>query len=159
MANLKVSDIERSILSLLQDGFSKTRYPYKDMAEMVGIGTEQLLEILQDWKQQGKIRRIGAIVNHFQLGLGSGAMVLWLVSEHRIEEVGQILASFDEVSHAYERHNFKNWPYNLYTMVHARSREKVTEVVNKMSQASGVSTQYCCCIRKLQRSTDHSPLD
>ena len=134
-----LTDIERRILAVLQEGLPKSQRPYEDVARRVGIETEQLLGVLEDWKQQGKLRRIGAIVNHFKAGLSAGAMVVWEVEPERVEQVGQILAGFEEVSHAYERQVSENWPYNVYTMVHGRSAGEVQQVVGRMSQECGVS--------------------
>ena len=106
----KISDIEQKILTAIQHGLPKSQSPFKDTAEKIGIETEQLLTILKDWKKQGKIRRIGAIVNHVKVGLGGGAMVIWQVEPARTEEVGKVLAGFEEVSHAYERRTYENWP-------------------------------------------------
>jgi len=134
-----ISDIEQKILAALQEGLPKSQSPFNDMAQQLGIETGQLLAVLKDWKRQGKLRRIGAIVNHFKVGLGAGAMVVWQVEPERTKEVGEILARFREVSHAYERYTDKNWPYNVYTMVHGKSDEDVQKTVRRMSQASGIS--------------------
>ena len=134
-----VSGVERKVLAVLQEGFPKSETPYKDMADRIGIETEQLLEILRDWKSQGKVRRIGAIVNHFKVGLGGGAMVVWQIEPKEIEKVGQILADFKEVSHAYERTVSEDWPYSFYSMVHAAGPDQVAEVVGRMSRASGIT--------------------
>lgn len=134
-----ISDIERSILAAVQGGFPRSQIPYKDMAERAGISTEQLLSVLKKWKQDGKLRRVGAIVDHFRVGLSSGAMVVWRVESARAEEVGMILAGFREVSHAYERHTCGHWPYNIYTMVHGTDSREVERVVERMSQACGIS--------------------
>ena len=109
------------------------------MAQRIGIEVSELLTLLKDWEKQGKLRRIGAIVNHFKVGLSAGAMVVWQVEPKRIVEIGQVFAGFEEVSHAYERQTSENWPYNLYTMVHGKSTEDVQRVVRRMSQACGVS--------------------
>lgn len=137
--NVVLSKTERRILAVLQQGLPKTRTPYKDAAQKAGIDTSELLAVLEDWKNQGKLRRIGAIVNHFKVGLGCGAMVVWQVEPQRTEEVGQILAGFDEVSHAYERQTTENWPYNIYSMVHGKSTEDVQQIISRMSQACSVS--------------------
>jgi DNA-binding Lrp family transcriptional regulator len=136
---LRISDIEKSILFVLQEGFPRSLTPYKDMAEKAEISTKQLLSVLEDWKQQGKLRRIGSIVDHFKVGFSAGAMVAWQVEPESIEQVGAILADFKEVSHAYERNMSENWPYNLYTMVHGKDMQEVEQTVKRMSRASGVS--------------------
>ena len=134
-----VSSIEHKMLAVLQQGLPRSQRPYEDMARQIGIETGQLLRILSEWKRQGKLRRIGAILNHFKIGLGAGAMVVWRVEPERVQEVGEILAKFEEVSHAYERHVSKDWPYSVYTMVHAKSPEDVQQVILRMSQACGIS--------------------
>ncbi len=131
--------IERKILAIIQEGFPNSRHPYKDMAQKASIETEQLLEVLRKWKKQGRLRRVGAIVNHLKVGFGAGAMVVWQVENGMVEKVGQILAGFKEVSHAYEREVDKNWPYNLYTMVHAKSAEDLEQTVRQMSEACDVA--------------------
>ncbi|MHC4394242.1 MAG: siroheme decarboxylase subunit beta [Planctomycetota bacterium] len=134
-----ISDIERRILAVLQEGLPRSQTPYKDMAQRIGIDVDELLCVLKEWKKEGKLRRIGAIVNHFKVGFGGGAMVVWQVEGERVSEVGQALAGFTEVSHAYERQTYPNWRYNLYTMVHGKSADDVEEVVKRMSEACGVS--------------------
>jgi hypothetical protein len=47
-------------------------------------------------------------------------MVAWQVPPDRIESVGRKMATFGAVSHCYCRVSSEQWPYNLYTMVHAR---------------------------------------
>jgi DNA-binding Lrp family transcriptional regulator len=144
----KIIDVERKILAVLQEGLPRSQTPYKDMAELVGIGTKRLLEILDKWKHEGKLRRIGLIVDHFKVGLSGGAMVVWRVEPQRIEQVGTKLAGFKEVTHAYERKRAKNWPYNLYTMVHGADIREVEQTVNRMSRACGVSDYRVLATKK-----------
>lgn len=136
-----MSSIEQKILAVLQQGLPKSQSPFKDMAQQLGIDTGLLLTVLKNWKRQDKLRRIGAIVNHFKVGLGAGAMVVWQVESKRTREVGKVFAGFREVSHAYERHTDKNWPYNVYTMVHGKSDEEVQQTVRQMSRECGI-TKY-----------------
>ena len=135
----KLSDVERRVLLVLQGGMPKSTTPYRDMAAQAGVDTQQLLGILNDWKINGRMRRAGAVVNHFKVGLGAGAMVVWKVGPEQVEQVGKMLASFSEVSHAYERILAPGWPYNLYTMVHGVNEREVTVTVEKMSRACGIS--------------------
>jgi len=135
-----LSDIEARVLAILQEGFAGSREPYKQMAERAGMDTGKFLEILKDFKRSGKLRRIGAIVNHIKMGLTGSAMVAWQVESGRIEQVGTILAGFGQVSHAYERQTDDNWPYNIYKMVHGADVREVEDTISKMSRASGVTT-------------------
>ncbi len=134
----QMTDVEEKILAVLQGGFPRSRTPYKDAAEKAGISTEQLLAVLTDWQDNGKLRRIGAIVHHEKVGLSGGGMVAWQVDPEQVEQVGATLAGFKEVSHAYERRTEENWPYNVYTMVHGTDAPEVEQTVRRMSEACGV---------------------
>ena len=134
-----MSEVESKILAAIQNGLPKSQTPYKDLAEKIGIKTEKLLEVLRDWQRQGKLRRIGAIVNHFKVGFSAGAMVVWQVAPEHTKEVGEMLAGFEEVSHAYERQISENWPYSIYTMVHGKDDNELRLTIENMSKACGVS--------------------
>ncbi|MFC1675657.1 Lrp/AsnC family transcriptional regulator [Planctomycetota bacterium] len=148
-----MSDTEYKILAVLQKGLPKTVTPYQDMAQEIGIGVADLLAVLKDWQSTGRLRRIGAIVNHFKLGLGASAMVAWDVPDEQIEKVGTMLAGYKQVSHAYQRQARENWPYNLYTMVHGKNPEEVEQLVCDMSKTCGVSNYRVLSTEKELKKT------
>jgi len=127
-----LTSLERKVLAVLQRGLPRSRNPYRDLAKQIGIETEQLLSMLRSWKRNGKLRRIGAIVNHFKVGLGAGAMVVWRVEPERVDE---------------------NWPYNLYAMVHGRTAQEVRGLVEQIEREHGVS-DYCILrtVRELKKA-------
>ncbi len=143
-----MTDIERRILAVIQRGLPVTESPYRDMAREIGIDSSQLLEVLGSWKESGKMRRIGAIVNHFRVGMGSGAMVAWRIGPERIEEVGKRMAAFACVSHAYQRPTAANWPYDLYTMVHASDGEDLQRNLKEMSASAGTDDYQALLTRR-----------
>lgn len=134
-----VNGVKRRILAALQDGLPRSRTPYGDLARRIGISPEELLAVLDHWRRDGTIRRIGAVVNHFRIGLADGAMVVWKVEPERVADVGAVFAGYEEVSHAYERETAPGWEYNVYTMVHGATPEAVRRTVARMSVSAGVS--------------------
>jgi DNA-binding Lrp family transcriptional regulator len=146
------NDVERRILAALQEGLPRSRTPFADMAREVGISTSELLAVLERWKADGTMRRIGAIVDHFRVGVGEGAMVVWKVAPARTAEVGAVFAGWAEVSHAYERQTPPGWEYNVYTMVHGTTREEVQRTVERMSRAAGVAEyEILWTVRELKK--------
>lgn len=138
MAN-ELSGLEKRILAAIQHGMPQSLTPYEDMASDLDISVDELLKILGEWADCGKLRRLGAVVNHFKVGLPSGAMVVWKVEEAKVVEIGRLLSDFAEVSHAYERVTTPLWSHNVYTMVHGATTDEVDETVKAMSEASGIS--------------------
>ena len=89
-------------------------------------------------KERGIIRRFGATLYHQEAGFNSNAMVAWLVPNERIEEVGEALARFREVTHCYQRRPQKDWHYNLYTMIHGDDKEQCHATAERMSEQTGI---------------------
>ncbi len=134
-----LTDIERRILSVLQQGLPADQTPYRTMARRAGVAPQQLLRVLNNWKRQGRLRRIGAVVNHFKAGLPAAALVCWSVEPQRLEKAAKVLASFEQVSHAYERAPAVNFPYNLYAMVHGTGPDDVHQTIERISRAAGLT--------------------
>ena len=65
---MELGILEKKILSAIQYGMPMSLTPYQDLADKIGVTSEQLLNMLRNWKADKRIRRLGAIVNHFQMG-------------------------------------------------------------------------------------------
>ncbi len=88
--------------------------------------------------RQGTIRRFAAVLNHRQVGFSANGMVVWNCPQDRIDRIGAILASYPEVSHCYSRPAYPEWPYNLYAMIHGRSRQECESIAGKLAAATGL---------------------
>ena len=135
-----LTKLEKMILASIQGDIPITERPYLEMAEQLGISEDTFLEKLKELCDRGVIRRFGATIRHQKSGFKANAMVAWKVDEKRIIEVGKKMASFKQVSHCYRRNPNSDWPYNLYTMIHARDEESCIETARKMSEATSVDT-------------------
>jgi DNA-binding Lrp family transcriptional regulator len=74
-------------------------------------------------------------------GYTANAMTAWKVEDGRVNEVGEMMASFREVSHCYIRKTTDTWPYNLYTMIHAKDEEACHAIAREMAKKASVD-QY-----------------
>ena len=135
-----LTDLEKKVIASIQGDIPIVSHPYRVLADNIGISEETFIEILQHLTDLGVIRRFGATLRHQKSGYQANAMTAWQVEEHRIEEVGQIMASFRAVSHCYRRDPADGWPYNLYTMIHGKSEADCREIARKMSEKAGVQT-------------------
>ena len=136
--SLNLPDLEQRILAVIQNGLPLSRTPYKDLAQKAGIRTGQLLGILKKWKKEGKLRRSGAIVNHFKVGLNTNAMIVWQVEKDKVEMIGNLMAGCKEISHVCQRETDDNWPFNLYSMVHGKTVREIESVIEKIKNVDGV---------------------
>ena len=133
-----LSGLEKKIIAFIQEDMAVIERPYLKIAQDLEISETELLTNLKNLCDRGVIRRFGATLRHQRAGFTANAMVAWKVDEERIEEVGQKMASFRQVSHCYRRNPTNNWPYNLYTMVHASDEQACHEIARKMSRTASV---------------------
>lgn len=134
-----LNDLEKKIIALMQGDLPIVHHPYRDIARQLNIQESQLLEILQDLSRRGIIRRFGATLRHQKSGFDANAMVAWKVDESRVNEVGEKMASFPQVTHCYHRNPNRSWPYNLYTMIHGGDEQSCRETARRISEATGVA--------------------
>lgn len=126
---------QEAALRMVQADLPDCADPFAEIAKRTGLTEAAVLDLLCELKGQGVIRRFGATLRHQQAGYGDNAMVAWYVEQDReLDEVGAMMAARPEISHCYQRRNCYSWPYNLYTMVHARSRQECLNVVASLSE-------------------------
>ena len=130
--------LEKKIIHELQQDLPVVRRPFAAVAERVGISEAELLDKVREFIADDIIRRFGATLRHQRTGFDANAMVVWEVEPERAEEVGNIFASFREVSHCYQRPAMPDWPYRLFTMIHGSSSGVCRQIAQRMSDAAGV---------------------
>ncbi|RLB90916.1 MAG: hypothetical protein DRH10_03075 [Deltaproteobacteria bacterium] len=60
------------------------------------------------------------------------------MEEDRIDEIGQKMASFEGVTHCYQRKPQKEWPYNLYTMIHGKTEKACHKLIQAIVATTSV---------------------
>jgi len=133
-----LSETEKKVINAIQGDIPVTRRPYRDMAKELGMDEDALIGILKDLSRRGIIRRFGATLRHQKSGITANAMVAWQVDEARVEEVGTLFASLEEVTHCYRRNPAPDWPYNLYTMVHTTNEDLCIDLIRQMAKKAGL---------------------
>jgi DNA-binding Lrp family transcriptional regulator len=133
-----LSELEKKVIAKIQGDMPVCARPYQVMAQELGIDEDSLIEALKGLSNRGVIRRFGATLRHQKSGYSANAMVAWNAPEDAVEQAGGIFASFEGVSHCYRRNPQPTWPYNLYTMIHAKTRDQCREMAAQMAQKAGL---------------------
>ncbi|MBF0469007.1 MAG: Lrp/AsnC family transcriptional regulator [Desulfamplus sp.] len=148
-----LTTLEKKIIASLQGNIPVTPRPFLELAQEIGISEEAYLEVVESLNERGIIRRFGATLKHQNSGFKANAMVAWKVDEDRVQDVGKIMASFQEVTHCYRRNPAPTWPYNLYTMVHGPDEESCHAIAARISEATGVNEYSLLFSRKELKKT------
>lgn len=136
--NTALDKIDRLIIEATQAGLPVTPKPYHTIAVRLDLEPEFVMQRIRDFLEQGIIRRIGVVPNHYRLGYRANGMTVWDVPDERINEFGNKIGALDFVSHCYHRpRHLPDWPYNLFAMVHAHDRETTDKYINTISDILG----------------------
>jgi DNA-binding Lrp family transcriptional regulator len=137
---VKLDDIDKKILIALQDNVPLVPRPFLVVGNELGLSEDEVIRRVKRMMDDGVVRRFSASIRHRKLGITANPMVAWKVPSDRVEEVGKKMASFEEVTHCYERPIVPGkWEYNLFTMIHGYDRKSVEEITKRISEATGIS--------------------
>ncbi|MGD8582091.1 MAG: AsnC family transcriptional regulator [Gammaproteobacteria bacterium] len=158
----QLSPEDRALIKVVQNGLPIVSRPYADIAERLSITEEDVIQRLQKLINNGAIKRYGVVVRHRELGYKANGMVVWDVPDDRVSQLGTCIGRFSCVTLSYRRpRRLPDWPYNLFTMVHGRSREeveeKVTEIVNRCGLQDINHTTLFSTRRFKQRGASYTP--
>lgn len=156
-----LTELDKKIIASIQGDIPITERPYLEIAEHLGISEELLLERLEKLRDEGVIRRFGATLRHQKSGYEANAMVAWQVDEADIDSVGERMAAFREVSHCYRRNPQNDWPYNLYTMIHAEDEASCREIARSISIETSIENYTLLFSREELKKTsmEYFPTD
>ncbi|MGM0981982.1 MAG: AsnC family transcriptional regulator [Pseudomonadota bacterium] len=118
--------IDRAIVLATQAGLPLVPDPWGAVGQEVGMSGEEVLSRMQRMQARGVIRRVAAVPNHYRLGYVANGMTVWDVDDAHVARLGREVAALEGVSHCYRRpRHLPHWPYNLFAMLHGRSRDEV----------------------------------
>jgi DNA-binding Lrp family transcriptional regulator len=119
---------DRPLLDALSRGLDLVPRPYAALARQLCREEAAVIARIGALLAAGILTRLGVIVRHRALGFTANAMVVWDVADTLA--AGPALAALPGVTLAYERRPVAGvWPYRLYCMIHARSRDQALAVL------------------------------
>ena len=164
---MALTDFDRALIAATQGGLPLVARPYEAVGAMLGVSGEQVRQRLSSMLDSGLIRRIGAVPNHYRLGYTANGMSMWDVEDDQVQALGQRIAKLPGVSHCYRRprHLPKAspgrsqdaespsggdgaqctptggicWPYNLFAMLHGRTRAEVEHQAEQVRELLGTA--------------------
>ena len=136
--HIQLDDFDRQLLRATQAGLPLCPDPWATLAQQLDSHTTTVLQRLQLMRAGGAIRRIGAVPNHYRLGLHGNGMSVWDVPDSMAETLGRQIGRLDFVSHCYLRPRHAGvWPYNLFAMLHGKDRSVVNTRARRIEQLLG----------------------
>ncbi len=129
---------DRRLIEATQGGLPLEPEPYQAVGDKIGLEGEEVERRLKRLLSIGVVRRIGLVPNHYALGYRANGMAVWDVADAQVSALGRRVGALDFVTHCYRRpRRLPDWPYNLFSMVHGKSRDEVEEKVARIAALLG----------------------
>jgi len=134
--------LDRALVKATQGGLPLVARPYEAIARQLGIAQDEVLAGLERMLADGRIRRIGAVPNHYALGYTANAMSVWDVADEAVHALGREIGALPFVTHCYRRpRRLPDWPYNLFAMVHGKDRAETERKIFEIEARLGKHTR------------------
>ncbi len=125
---------DRQVLSAIEDGLPLVETPYREVAERLGLPEETVIARLSHMIESGIVSRFGCVVRHARLGYHANAMAVWDIPDELVSDVTASFARHPSVTLCYRRpRRLPVWPYNIFCMVHARSRDEAYAAIDELN--------------------------
>jgi DNA-binding Lrp family transcriptional regulator len=129
-----MDDLDKKILNNIQAAFPIEQEPFKVIAEEIGISEQDALIRIKKMKNEGIIRRIGAVFDPQKLGYVS-TLCAARVPADKLEEFVEVVNAYTGVTHNYRR----NHEYNVWFTFIAPTDEALQNSINEIRQKTGIA--------------------
>ena len=133
-ASTPLDALDRRIINAVQGGFPLSDEPYREVAESLGIATEELLRRLAAMLENKVLTRFGPM---FQIERMGGAFVLaaLAVPEARYGEVSAQVNAFAEVAHNYRREH----AINMWFVLATETPQGIADTIARIEAVTGLT--------------------
>jgi len=129
----ELDDLDRAILNEIQSHFPIVSRPYEEVGRRVGASEDEVMRRVQGMFNRGVIRRLGANFTSRKLGYTS-TLCAARVAPEQLDRFVRVVNGYPGVTHNYlRRHRYNVW----FTLI-AESEARLTQILEEISQVSGV---------------------
>jgi DNA-binding Lrp family transcriptional regulator len=139
----KLSDVEIKTIQTLQKDIPLVKTPYLKLSNLINIKEEILLSCAKKMKEEGKLRRMAAILNHREAGFKINIMAVWNVKEENTDKVADIMSSYKNITHCYKRPIYPNWNYSIFTMLHTKTKNEADKIIKEIADKTKIKDYLC----------------
>jgi DNA-binding Lrp family transcriptional regulator len=130
MPNMKLGEIDRKLLSLVQVEFPLTNKPYNELGLKLGIKGDDVIQRIQQQKAKGVIRQISPVLDARRLGYRA-TLVAMQVAKNQLDKASKQLGEHSGVSHCYERDHL----YNLWFTLAVHSKTDMQTELTRLTDS------------------------
>jgi DNA-binding Lrp family transcriptional regulator len=132
----QLGSLERHLLNDFQHDLPLVPRPFAELAEKLGTTEDNVIETLKILQAQGYVSRVGAVFRANTIG--ASTLAAMTVPEDRLKSVAELVSSYTEVNHNYQREHH----FNLWFVATAADESTLHAVLQDIEQQTGLAVLY-----------------
>mgnify|MGYP006279427115 CR=1 FL=1 len=128
-----MDELDKKLLNELQAGLALTEYPFGEIGNRLGIGSQEVISRIKKLKNKGYIRRLGGVFDSSKFGFTS-TLIAAKVPEDSFYKIVKVINSYPGVTHNYRR----NYKLNLWFTLTTATGESKRQILNEIRKKTGI---------------------
>ena len=129
-----MNTLEKRLLNDFQHNLPLSPTPFAAMAKELGVSEEDVIGGLRTLTDLGTVSRVGPVFRPQRCGTSS--LVAMAVPEARLEAVAELVNTYPDVNHNYEREH----RFNLWFVLTTSTQDRLQAVLDEIEQSTGLAT-------------------
>ena len=129
-----LSPLDKQLLNNYQQEFPLSPRPYLEIANTLGVSEGEVLMAYRELAEKKFISRIGPIIHANHIGIST--LVAMAIPEEQLTVTANIVSSFAEVNHNYQREH----RFNLWFVLIAKNEQNLYNTVMEIELKTGYQT-------------------
>ena len=144
-----LSDGDIRFIRVVQEDLPLLEIPYAVWAAQAETAEQDLFGWMRKMAYLGSMRRFAAVLDPRETRRRFTETVVWDVPGPRVDEAGERIAAFRDISHCSRRPTYPSWPYALLTTLQTASPSAAMETLGRIGQAvGGLPNKRLSCVKE-----------
>lgn len=124
----KYTSLEKTLLNNFQHDFPLSTTPYISIADKTGANPREIINTIRKLRAAGSISRIGPVFK--PNSVDASMLAAMAVPEDQIDNIAELVNSYKEVNHNYEREHH----FNLWFVLHGPDEDHINNILDEIEQ-------------------------
>lgn len=137
MSETPLSKADKAIINALQGAFPISERPFAEVADWLGMDEKEVMTRIRTMLASGVLTRFGPMYNPDRMG-ESVALCALQAPQERFDEIADVVNSFEQVAHNYQRDH----KLNMWFVASGDTMASIQAVLRKIETQTGCKV-YC----------------
>lgn len=130
--------------------------PFLKAARSLHMDEGELVGLLKGLEKRGIIKYLRGVIDHVNAGYRENALVAWRSSspgkENGEKMARDLFLTEPRITHCYKRRPHKTFNFNLYSMMHAKTRKEIVDFAKRCARRFKLDKEVLFTEKELKKT-------